>query len=155
VLDSDTFRPLLHLTKAELVDYALHHQLEWREDSTNSSDAYLRNRLRKKTQRLEDDIKRQLHALRAQQIESKHAIDAEVMALVGEGPSYSRYFFSHVPAAVAVECLRHITKGQLTRPQLHKVLLAIKTAKPKSSLTAGSGVTIDFTTRNFSLSLLK
>lgn len=155
VLDSDIFRPLLHLSKEELLEYAHKHGLEWREDSTNASDAYLRNRLRKNTRTLDLGTKRELLALRSQQIESKRLIEAEVVALVGSGPSYGRYFFAHIPVTVAVECLRAITGARLTRPQLERLLLAIKTAQPKSTYEAGSGLTFDFTTRNFSLSLLK
>ena len=155
VLDSDVLRPLLSLGKDDLLKYAKKHRLEWREDSTNASDAYLRNRLRKPINALDEDTKRQILALRAQQVETKQQILEEVEALVGKGPQYSRYFFTHIPIAVAIECLRYITNAQLTRPQLERMLLAIKTAQPKSTYTAGSGVTIDFTTRNFSLSLLK
>ena len=155
VLDSDIRRPLLHLSKADLLNYAASHDLQWREDSTNASDAYLRNRLRKHVHVLEDDAKRQLLALRSQQIDTKQKIDQEMSALVGSGPKYSRYFFTHVPLVVAVECLRYITKARLTRPQLERALLAIKTAGPKSSYHAGAGIAFDFTTRNFSLSLLK
>ena len=155
VLDSDIVRPLLQLSKSDLLDYARRHSLAWHEDSTNASDAYLRNRLRKHAINLKDETKRELLALRSQQIESKKLIEREVAALVGPGPAYSRYFFTHIPTVVAIECLRFVTQSKLTRPQLERLLLAIKTAQPKSAYTAGSGVTIEFTTRNFSLSLLK
>ena len=39
-------RPLLDIAKAELVNYAIEHGLTWREDQTNDSPRYLRNRLR-------------------------------------------------------------------------------------------------------------
>ncbi|HLB40213.1 MAG TPA: tRNA lysidine(34) synthetase TilS [Candidatus Babeliales bacterium] len=39
-------RPLLHLTKATILEYLAHHQLTYFTDPTNSSPAYLRNRLR-------------------------------------------------------------------------------------------------------------
>ena len=155
VLDSDILRPLLRLSKNDIRKYAEEHALEWREDSTNASDAYLRNRLRRATSLLHPDAKQKLLALRRQQIEHKKQIKAAVIELIGPGPEYSRYFFTHIPAKAAIECLRYITNAQLTRPQLERVLLAIKTAQPKSSYHAGSGLTIDFTTRNFSLSLLK
>lgn len=155
VLDSDIMRPLLHLSKADLVDYAQQRSLAWREDSTNASDTYLRNRIRSSTKDLDEDVKRQLLSLRSQQIESKQLIDESISELIGNGPDYSRYFFTHIPVKVAVECLRSISGARLTRPQLERVLLAIKTAAPKTVYQAGSGVTFDFTTRNFSLSLLK
>ncbi len=155
VLDSDILRPLLQLSKKDLIEYAQRRGLSWREDSTNASDAYLRNRVRKQTSELDDGTKRELLALRSQQLEGKRLIEEEVAKLVGDGPAYSRYFFSHIPVSVATECLRYVTKAQLTRPQLERALLAIKTAQPKTSYQAGSGLTFDFTTRNFSLSLLK
>lgn len=155
VLDSDVLRPLLHLSKAQLVAYANKYDLAWREDSTNASDAYLRNRVRKTAKHLETDTKNELLRLRAEQIEYKKRIEEMVVSLIGNGPRYSRYFFTHIPNVVALECLRHATRGKLTRPQLERLLLAVKTAAPKSRYTAGAGIAADFTTRNFSFSLLK
>lgn len=151
VFDSPVVRPLLHMSKAELREYAEKRQLPWREDITNESDAYLRNRLRKRTHILSDEEKRQLLALHAHQLESKKAIDKEVKRLVGPGPNYSRYFFMHVPKNVALECLRYITRTKLTRPQLERALIAIKTAAHGSTYQAGAGIHLRFTTRNFSL----
>ncbi|MCL4160622.1 UNVERIFIED_CONTAM: hypothetical protein GTU68_037774, partial [Idotea baltica] len=39
-------RPLLNLSRAEILDYAKHHGVAWREDSSNTSLKYLRNRVR-------------------------------------------------------------------------------------------------------------
>lgn len=39
-------RPLLHFSKAEIIAYARKHHLEWREDASNASNTYARNRLR-------------------------------------------------------------------------------------------------------------
>lgn len=155
VLDSDILRPLTLLSKADLVAYAKQRGLEWREDSTNKSDKYLRNRLRQSTKALDPEVKRELLALWSQQLQTKREISQGIAELVGDGPNYSRYFFTHIPPQVAIECLRFVTDAKLTRPQLERALLAVKTASPKSTYQAGSGVTFDFTTRNFSLSLLK
>jgi len=155
VLDSDIVRPLLAMSKVSLLEYAKQRNLEWHQDSTNSSDAYLRNRLRGAVVSLDDMKKADLLARREQQVAYKKQIDTEVARLIGTGPDYSRYFFTHIPSQVAVECLRGLVDAQLTRPQLERALLAVKTAQPKSSYHAGAGLTFDFTTRNFSLSLLK
>jgi tRNA(Ile)-lysidine synthase len=40
-------RPLLNVPKADIQTYAKNHQLQWREDSTNYDDKYLRNYVRK------------------------------------------------------------------------------------------------------------
>lgn len=39
-------RPLLHFTRDEIETYAEEHQLQWREDSSNATDKYLRNKIR-------------------------------------------------------------------------------------------------------------
>ncbi|TAL14125.1 tRNA lysidine(34) synthetase TilS [Patescibacteria group bacterium] len=155
VLDSDVARPLLDMSKQEILDYAKRHNLKWHEDSTNASDAYLRNRIRRKTSSLSTDEKRQILGLRAHQIASKKAIDSEVRKLVGDGPTYSRYFFIHAENSTAIECLRYVSQAHLTRPQLERALLAIKTSKAGSIYEAGSGVQIRFTSRNFTVELIK
>ena len=149
-LDSGVARPLIDMEKATLLDYAQKRNITWREDSTNASDAYLRNRLRRKTPTIESDAKRELRALHAHQRALKLAIRSEVKNLIGDGPWYSRYFFTHVQPAVALECLRELTKGKLTRPQLARLLHAIKVAKPNTTFEAGEGVRLYFSTRQFS-----
>ena len=155
VLDSDVYRPLTDITKAEIIGYAKKHKLQWREDCTNASDDYLRNRVRKQTIRLDNDIKRQLLALWVTQKDLKKQIDSEVAMLVGSGPEYSRYFFTHLDGTVAVEILRGVVGGRLTRPQLTKALHAIKTSLPSKTFQAGSGVNLRFTSRNFRVELIK
>lgn len=152
--DSDVTRPLLGVTKQRLRDYAEQRGLRWREDVTNESDAYLRNRIRRHLKNLPQSHKDELLALRRRQLAYKKAIDEEVRAIIGEGPHYSRYFFTHVPTKVALECLRSLSQARLTRPQCEHVLHAIKTAAPGTRTEAGSGVVFHFTTRQFSVALL-
>lgn len=44
--DGELVRPFLSSTRQQIEDYAAQHQLTYREDSTNNSDDYVRNRLR-------------------------------------------------------------------------------------------------------------
>ncbi len=44
--DGRIVRPLLSVTRAEVLDYAARQGLEWREDPSNAAPAYARNRLR-------------------------------------------------------------------------------------------------------------
>ena len=153
--DSDVIRPLLGYSKAQLYEYARRHELEWREDWTNDSDAYLRNRFRKRLVGLPSDTRESLLTLRHRQIELKQAIAEEVARVVGEGPNYSRYFFTYASHAAALECLRTISEGRLTRPQLERLMLAIKTTGTGKTIQLGDGISAHFTSRNFSLSLIK
>lgn len=150
-LDSGVLRPLIDMEKSTLLAYARTHSIEWREDPTNATPAYMRNRLRRQTHMLPTDTKREMRALHAHQKGLKREIQQEVKKLIGTGPWYSRYFFSHVQPAVALECLRYITSGTLTRPQLARALHAIKVAKPDVVFEAGSGVKLHFSTRQFRL----
>lgn len=149
-LDSGVVRPLIDMEKAALIKYATQQNIAWREDSTNASGAYLRNRLRQKTPVIPSNVKRELRALHAHQRALKEEIRHEARALIGDGPWYDRYFFTHVQTVVALECLRELTKGKLTRPQLARLLHAIKVAKPNTTFEAGEGIRLYFSTRQFS-----
>jgi len=151
VLDSGDLRPLIKTQKKDILAYALQHNLEWREDSTNHSNRYLRNRVRPAVKALSTNSKNQLQLLRDEQIVIKNAIHDEVYKLFGDGPQYSRYVLTHVSRQVAIECLRVITNGSLTRPQLARLLLAIKTMPDGRTYEAGAGVVVRFDTRNFYL----
>jgi len=155
VLDSDIVRPLLDTPKQEIIQYALDNNLAWREDSTNQSDAYLRNRLRRKLVDVVPADKAKLTQLHAEQKILKHQIDVEVKKLAGTGPDYDRHLFIAIDPQPAVEILRHVTRGLLTRPQLERVLLAIKTARPGGRYQAGNAVEFTFTPRQFTIKLIK
>ncbi len=155
VLDSDIVRPLLGISKKDVLRYAQAHNLEWSEDSTNASDAYLRNRIRRKISKLTDDERLKLIKLRLAQVKQKHDIDNEVRDLIGLGPTYSRYFFSQLDEKTAIECLRYVSQSRLTRPQLRAAILAIKTSLSGKTFQAGGGVVLSFTSRNFSMKLIK
>ena len=46
VENEQVIRPLLLFTREEISDYAKENNIEWREDSSNASDKYLRNKIR-------------------------------------------------------------------------------------------------------------
>jgi tRNA(Ile)-lysidine synthase len=140
VLDnSEVERPLLGKTKAELVAYATDHNLQWREDATNSDAKYLRNSLRQKLKTLDELTKELLRRYRDRQVVLKNMIDTETDAYMTA--PYSRYFFTNLPTEVAFELLRGVmvreTGQSVVRPLLEKLLLAIKTYQ------AGKRIDID------------
>lgn len=155
VLDSDVIRPLLDMTKSEIINHAHKNKLKWHEDSTNESGDYLRNHIRRKTINLNDDTKRQLLGLWAEQKMLKSMIDKEVKSLLGDQIVYNRYFFTHVDNKTVIELLRYVFNARLTRPQLIKALHAIKTMLPGKTYQAGDGIKINFTSRNFTVELIK
>ncbi len=161
VLDSeDIWRPLLGRTKSEILDYAKKHELSWHEDSTNSSDKYLRNRLRKKLENSSDENLNSVLNLWQKQIGLKSEIDEEVDEKILEiiknkdGKMYfSRYFFSQIESEIAIEILRKIVMNQtgktLTRPQLLNFWLNIKTVQMGKKIQLSGKNTIKFTKTEF------
>lgn len=149
VLNSpDIERPLLGITKKEIYDYALSHNLEWVEDETNASNDYLRNRLRKLLGTLKPQDHAKLRELQRNQLLLANEIDEEATKLV----TTSRYFYTSVDHACADEILRSTLMQHgigLTRPQRERLLLAIRTFKPGQIFEAGSGLRIGFTLREF------
>lgn len=144
-------RPLIASEKKALIAYAKKNNITWRDDSTNATDAYLRNRIRPKTSQMPTAKKCELLALHVRQKELRRAIERETRQLIGDGPLYKRHFFIQVPPTVALECLHTVTEGKLTRPQLKRALHAIKVARPSTVFQAGNDVHFHFTTRHFSL----
>lgn len=147
----DIHRPLLHLTKADIRKYALDHRLEWVEDSTNQTDKYLRNRLRRRIGHLLDQEKEELEGLWKRQSDLTAQIDSEMRQL--HQAVRSRYFLMMIEPEVAIELLRFeikaVTGHSLTLPQTRRALLAIKTARPGTVFQAGNGVILRFTESSF------
>ena len=143
-------RPLLGVSKREILAYAHENGLKWREDSTNASDAYLRNRIRKKG--IDDDVVWQLAALRARQCRLQAEISMEIDRLETV-PPYSRYFLSHCGDVAADEVLKHIllyeTGNGQTGPTRARLLHAIKTARHGTHTPISGGAKMVFTARDF------
>ena len=136
-------RPLLDIAKAELVSYAIEHGLAWREDQTNDSPRYLRNRLRALLASWSPTDKVALIRLYERQRYLRRQIEQELeyycarhVARDKQGQLVlRRYDLIMLPADVAIEILRRLTKGWLTRPQLGQLLLFIKVGKPSKQLS--------------------
>lgn len=125
-------RPLLEWTKQDIYDYALRHRLEWVEDATNQSDAYLRNQLRRRLQaRLTDQQRAAFGRLWRQQWRLRREIDQEALRL--SSCLGSRYFWAHIPIEPARELLyrevQRLTGVSLLSAQLDRLLIAIKTGR--------------------------
>ena len=153
-------RPLLDITKAELVSYAIEHGLTWREDQTNDSPRYLRNRLRALLASRSPDDKAELIRLYERQKYLRRQIEQELehygtryitrdeQVIVDAndinadyGTRYitrdeqgrlvlRRYDLIMLPSRVAIELLRYATDGYLTSPQLRQLLLFAKVGRP-------------------------
>jgi tRNA(Ile)-lysidine synthase len=84
---SDVVRPLLALSRRDVVRYARARRIDWVEDPSNASPAFLRNRLRHEL----------LPALRAVQ----PALDRELLEIARGAATWRADVASHVDAAIA------------------------------------------------------
>jgi len=151
----DVVRPLLHMTKRQIYDYALKNRLEWVEDETNASDRYLRNRLRRKiSSRVNRSDMEAVMTLRARQLQLRHDIGVESTHLLG-GLTPSRHFMTQISHQVAVELLGALCERDAgirpVRPQVERALLAIKTARPRTTVQVGESIEVAFTSRTFTI----
>lgn len=134
---SDVMRPLLNWSKSDIVKYALQNNLTWRDDKTNYSPKYFRNRLRSVLATFPESAKEQLLDMALRQIKLRQQIDTEIAEYIKEhvqdfdgGVCLRRYDLIMVPCDVGIEILRHVTNGRLTIPQLRNLLLFIKVGQP-------------------------
>lgn len=153
VLDSQGIeRPLLDMTKKEIIGYARENLLEWREDPTNKDAKYLRNAIRRKLEKLDDGTRETLQLYRHRQVFLKHQVDKEVSDIIGEAP-YSRYLFTMVDEAIGMELLRAVfvkeTGSSPVRPQLVRALYAVKTLQSGKVYEVSSGLKLRFTKTTF------
>lgn len=137
-------RPLLAMSKLEVVTYALEHRLEWREDSTNEDLRYARNYIRHAIiPRLDPMMREQFVSLYTDQLQLREVIEPELSSLVdniSNDEGLSRYWLIMLPELIAHEVLKRATKEQLLTSQLRQLLLFAKTARSSATLEAGSGV---------------
>ena len=133
-------RPLLNVTKKDLLNYAHEHQLRWREDSTNQDTKYLRNHIRHNIlPRFSDDDRDSLLA----RINRLHKINQEIddglrqvfqQLVRGQTSHIGRAEFIGLPHGVAREVMaswlrQHGVRGY-DRKTLERLVVAAKTYRP-------------------------
>ena len=153
----DIYRPLINFKKQEIINYAKQNNLKWREDSTNSLNVYMRNIVRHKID-LNNEQKNELQILHQEQIRLAEEIKSEVTSLlksIKNDNKISRYFINSIDQASAYEIIRELTKGELTPNQIDSVINAIKTQRNGTIFEASKNIKIHFTTRFFTLELIK
>ena len=129
-MSNNILRPLLNMTKIEIVKYAIENDLHWVEDATNFLPNYFRNRIRSFTDNFSHETSQKFLKLYSAQKKLRDQIDQEI----DENMNLSRYFLIMIPEVVAIEILRLATNSELTHPQLSQVLLFAKTAIPNKKL---------------------
>jgi len=140
-------RPLLQTKKAEIIAYAKVNKLQWREDSTNQSEAYLRNRLRKHTLSKLGAKRQELADLISRAGGLNQEIDQTIKALsvwlFGSGGQLNRQRFSlldnDTSGYVVRAWLDDIGVKDINTKLIQRVVNSARTFKP------GKRVTLDKT----------
>ena len=129
----DVLRPLLHIPKNELQRYARTHRLEWREDSTNADERYLRNYLRRRVlPRLQPAARRELTKRITETAVLQAAIEHELAPYI-EGRQLDRQWFIMLPYGVSAEAMAGWLRthgAQFDRKTIHRLTVFAKTAVP-------------------------
>lgn len=134
--------------RRDILRHAAKHQIPYRQDPTNTEDAYLRNRLREATFNLNRQTKESLLKLRNQQCEISTELNNLLKNLLPTTTAIPRQLFQNLDDQIAIELLRQLTLDHnisLTRPQLQDFLTAIRTYQPgkKFNLPGDQLVRID------------
>ncbi len=134
-----TLRPLLDVGKAQILEYAKLHRVQWREDSTNCNQKYLRNYIRHTVlpamTAQDPSVTTQLMAINKDMRRLKNEIATELQKILPTinyqlptSTQLSRYFLIMAPPLVAQEVLYQIItqidpiwhpNGQALRRVLH------------------------------------
>lgn len=134
----ELYRPLLTTPKKNLLAYARAHKLQWREDSTNASDDYLRNYVRHHIlPKFDDAACDRLRKLIATTRETNVQIDQMLAEQLHLQPDYDvldRHWFIMLPHAVAREIIAAWLRGRgvmdFDKALLERVVIAAKMYAP-------------------------
>ncbi len=146
----DIKRPFLGLSKCDISKIAKEKKIEWREDSTNFSQKYTRNRIRKNVKFSEDDLDK-IFKIWQKQIKIKREVDELIKGIlpkIGDGKKFEREFFRTNSDEVCYEILREIMirkSGKIPlSKQIWNLLYAIRTFKNGSRTQILGGREIEF-----------
>lgn len=154
---SGLYRPLLSVSKEQLINYAKEHNIKWREDKTNKDTKFLRNNIRinvlaKMSPTERADILKIIDSTRS--INEK--IDKELAVLLHQGLHknqnvMNRSWFIQLPHDVSKEViyaiLNKMKTKEIDRKSIEKIVVSIKTFKPGKIIDA-AGLKIYITKRS-------
>lgn len=109
-------RPLLHLTKADIQNYARQHDLTWREDPSNQDQQYLRNWLRHRViPKLSKSQKQQLVDIYDRARKTKEEIHAVLHVLGVDEGQLDKQLLAQLPHGAATEYVAEWLRRQNIR----------------------------------------
>lgn len=152
-------RPLLGMTKKQIGVYARLHKLEWREDSTNADETYLRNYIRKHVvAELDEAARAKLleHSAKAAKLnDSISSLVDEYLAKHTTANDIDRLAYRELPKEVArevlAEWLRRHAKAGVTTKLILRLDTAIRTGRTGSQVDIAGGQSFNLTRHSVEL----
>lgn len=146
----DMLRPLLHIPKQQLVDYAREQGLVWREDSTNQDETYHRNYIRHHiVPRLDEQARAQFREIITHLQTVNHELDTLLVNQLHQqtkAAQLDRVWFNHLPHDVAREIMAAWLRAQGTlsfdRKTLERLVVAAKVAVAGRRIDVMKGLTM-------------
>jgi tRNA(Ile)-lysidine synthase len=114
--------------KCKILKYAAKNKISFRQDPTNTSDVYLRNRLRERLKQIPTETKQKVFELWQKQKEIYQEIDNTISEILPEDSKYRRDWFYEIDEQVALELIRAAllrVNISATRPQIFDFYKAI------------------------------
>lgn len=138
-------RPLLGYKKSEILKYAKAHNLTWREDPTNKSLKYTRNKIRDFLTKAPEEHKEKLEEILGKNVARNLEMDSLIEGLFSYGydkqkKSFDRQFFISLPHKIACELLVFWLKKQGAK---YDKKLVKKLSSQLKTLQPGTKVDID------------
>jgi tRNA(Ile)-lysidine synthase len=151
--NSNLLRPLLHLSKKDILAYAKKHGVHWREDPTNKDERYLRNYVRHKmVPKLSRKQRNQLLKDLTEITILNRMINQEVAKLsqkIVKDGSINRSRFTALPPEVANEVLMDFLRQHNIRDfdkkMIERLTVVIKTAKSGTKHNIIKGLSLRMT----------
>lgn len=146
----EVVRPLLHVNKSDIYQYAQNNNLVWREDATNVKDDYLRNYIRHNlASKLTSEQKSQL-LKNIQRIASskklKDTLLAELSDAIYKDGKINRSKFAALPSEVASELLvywlRQFGVRDFDKKIINRVNVLLRTAQAGTRHNIKSGLSL-------------
>jgi tRNA(Ile)-lysidine synthetase-like protein len=163
LVNPEIIRPLTSVKKQQLLDYAKKNGISWREDTTNTNQAYLRNYIRCNVTPLLSAKDRKSLVLNidkvANIINEKDHLLATISQNIVKNNMISRSKFIALPGEVRSELimywLRQQKVNEIDKKTIEKIDVALKTASAgtRHSLKKGLWLKLDIKTAQFDTSL--
>jgi tRNA(Ile)-lysidine synthetase-like protein len=151
----EVVRPLLKVTKDEILNYARTNNIVWREDSTNQDTAYTRNYIRHKIiSRLSSADRVKLVNLLTTMTGLNDTMDKLLSGLVGKG-NLDRAFFNSLPHDAAKEVMAHWLRQNnisgFDKKIIERLTVACKTRRAGKVFPVMAGYNIRVTKEDLAL----